>query len=51
MYCETCDQWEHDTIGIDTETCMRCGGYLCMPDDDEDELDTPAVTPGQDGTP
>lgn len=35
MYCATCDRTEHDHIGLDTETCMRCGGNLCQPDDDE----------------
>lgn len=34
MYCATCDRHEHSDLGLDTETCMRCGGYLCQPEDD-----------------
>jgi hypothetical protein len=26
MYCEACDRTEWSDLGIDTETCMRCGG-------------------------
>lgn len=34
MYCEACDRMEWSDLGIDTETCMKCGGHLCAPEDD-----------------
>ena len=34
MYCEACDRMEWSDLGIDTETCMRCGSPLHAADDD-----------------
>lgn len=34
MYCAACDRTEWDDLGIDTETCLRCGGFLCASDDE-----------------
>jgi len=39
MYCSACDRWEDDQIALECETCLRCGGNLCQPDDDEHEPD------------
>jgi len=45
MYCATCDRWEHSDLGIDIETCLRCRGPLCNPEDDiEDEDDRIAAS-------
>lgn len=35
MYCEACDRTEWSDLGVDTETCMRCGGLLNAADDDD----------------
>lgn len=42
MYCATCDRTETTDLGIDTETCTKCGGYLCLPED-ESEIDLEAA--------
>ena len=39
MYCAACDRWEDDPIALDVETCFRCGGLLCQPDDDIDDAE------------
>ena len=39
MYCEACDRMEWSDLGIDTGTCMKCGGALCGLDDDDDDDD------------
>lgn len=46
MYCAACDRWEHSDLGLDTETCMKCGGYLCQPDDDDEGDALLATDPG-----
>ena len=44
MYCAACDRWEDDQIALDCEICLRCGGNLCQPDDDEhDEEPSPSL--------
>jgi hypothetical protein len=35
MYCAACDQWEDDQIALECEVCLRCGGNLCQPEDDD----------------
>ena len=37
MYCAACDRMEWSDLGVDTETCMRCGGFLCQAEDDDDQ--------------
>lgn len=46
MYCATCDRWEHSDIGLDTETCILCGGYLCQSDDDQCDCQNPEPESG-----
>jgi len=41
MYCAACDRTEWDDLGIDTETCLRCGGFLCASDDDDEWWEKP----------
>lgn len=35
MYCAACDRMEWSALGIDTDTCLRCFGYLCEAEDDD----------------
>lgn len=44
MYCATCDRWEHSDLGLDLETCMRCRGILCQPDDEIEDDEASALT-------
>jgi hypothetical protein len=45
MYCAACDKWEDDQIALECEVCLRCGGNLCQPDDDDrdNEIGKPPV--------
>lgn len=42
MYCETCDRYEDDPIALDCEICLRCGGPLCLPENDDGQPDEAA---------
>jgi hypothetical protein len=39
MYCEKCDRWEDDQIAAECGICLRCGGPLTAPEDDDGQPD------------